>query len=45
MITYKLRVAAPMTSAYRLRFRWHDHIHPECGNSNDISVQIAVQMV
>ena len=37
MITYKLGAAGIMTSAYRLQFKWHHHIHPESSSSNDIS--------
>lgn len=35
--------AAAMTSAYRLQFRWHGHILPECGKNDDIRIPIPVQ--
>ena len=44
-IIYKLRGAAAIMSAYRLQFRWHDHILPESSSTNDVNIQIVVQMV
>ena len=50
MITYFLGATAAMISAYRLQFRWHDHVPPydhvpaESSSHDDISVQFAVQI-
>ena len=44
MITYFLRAAAAVTSAYRVNFRWDDHIPTESSSTNDLSVQIELQM-
>ena len=44
MIMYQLNAAGAMTSVYTLQIRCHDHVQAECSRSDDISVQIAVQM-